>query len=375
MEPRHILIVEDSPTQARFTAMLLERAGHRVSVAGTGQAGLASAEAYRPDVVLLDVVLPDLDGFEVCRRLRASPAQAEIPIVLVTALDDRASRLTGLQAGADDFLGKPLDWAELRARVHHLTRFNRYRILLHERAQFDAALRVKTQQLQDLSRRLLEVQEAERRFLAAELHDDVGQVLTGLRLILELAARPDQPAPARQASLAQAQTLLQELTARVRALSLDLRPAMLDDFGLFAALEWLFERFTRQTHIAVRHNLNYRDERRFPRPVETAAFRIVQEALTNVARHAGVAEAEVSLHAAAETLGVVIRDQGRGFDLAQLEAGVHHTGGLSGMRERAAWLAGALTLETQPGRGTQVTARFPLAGAGGSDDADHADPG
>ncbi|MBP7690757.1 MAG: response regulator, partial [Anaerolineales bacterium] len=275
--PSTLLIVDDDPVVREAIGVFLQDAGYRLVFAEDGAQALRLAEAARPDVIVLDVMLPGLDGFEVCRRLRASPAQAEIPIVLVTALDDRASRLTGLQAGADDFLGKPLDWAELRARVHHLTRFNRYRILLHERAQFEAALRVKTQQLQDLSRRLLEVQEAERRFLAAELHDDVGQVLTGLRLILELAARPDQPAPARQASLAQAQTLLQELTARVRALSLDLRPAMLDDFGLFAALEWLFERFTRQTHIAVRHNLNYRDERRFPRPVETAAFRIVQE--------------------------------------------------------------------------------------------------
>ena len=133
MEPRHILIVEDSPTQARFTAMLLERAGHRVSVAGTGQAGLASAEAYRPDVVLLDVVLPDLDGFEVCRRLRQS-GPGYIPVLMLTeqrtSLEDKVDALA---TGADDYLAKPFDERELLARLAALLRIKQVIDELHQR--------------------------------------------------------------------------------------------------------------------------------------------------------------------------------------------------------------------------------------------------
>ncbi len=155
--------------------------------------------------------------------------------------------------------------------------------------------------LQDLSRQLLETQEAERRRLARELHDEIGQLLTGLKLALDLGAA---------AGLSEAQALVADLIAKVRTLSLDLRPAMLDDLGLLPALKWLFDRYTAQTQIRVNFKHTGIESRRFPPEVETALYRLAQEALTNVARHAGVREAAVRVWATPEALGVQIEDRG-----------------------------------------------------------------
>ncbi len=139
VSPATILVVDDEPRAQILLRNLLEVAGYRVICASNGPEALASARQL-PDVVLLDLMMPGMDGYEVCRRLRADPALAAMPVIMLTALDDRASRLKGLEAGADDFLSKPFDSAELRARLRTITRLNRYRSLYEERARFESAI-------------------------------------------------------------------------------------------------------------------------------------------------------------------------------------------------------------------------------------------
>ncbi len=212
-------------------------------------------------------------------------------------------------------------------------------------------------QLQLLSRQLLQAQEAERLALARELHDEIGQRLTGLNLILTNIIQHLPPDVA-QAPLSDAQSILRDLIAQVRNLSLDLRPWMLDDLGLIPALVWLSERYTTQTNIAVRFEHAGLEGQRFVAEVEITAYRIVQEALTNVARHAGVSEVTVRLWTDDDALWVVIADQGRGFDPQAARA--HVSSGLAGMHERAALLGGELTIESTRAAGTRVTAALPL---------------
>jgi PAS domain S-box-containing protein len=222
------------------------------------------------------------------------------------------------------------------------------------------------EKLREYARRLLEVQEQERRHLARELHDEVGQVLTGLKLTLE--AGTHRPAAELPDSLRAALALVQELTARVRDLSLRLRPTMLDDLGLLPALLWLFERYTAQTKVRV--DFEHRGlERRFPPEVETAAYRIVQEALTNVARHARVEGGSVRLWLDQDLLHVQVEDRGAGFDPVSAR-GI--STGLSGMQERAVLLGGAFRVESVPGDGTRVTAELPVRPGGEQVDADPA---
>jgi PAS domain S-box-containing protein len=223
------------------------------------------------------------------------------------------------------------------------------------RKEAEEHLRANAERLEALSRRVLEVQEQERRSLARELHDEIGQLLTGLHLTLRAAQQGTWDNA--RAALENAQGIVGDLLAQVRELSLHLRPSILDDFGLLPALTAHLERYTKQTGVRVNfthHGLG----RRLAADVETGAYRIVQESLTNVARHAGVSEVDARLGFEGNCLTIEVRDRGAGFDLA----GVHITGGLSNMRERAALLGGRLTIESRQGRGTIVSAELPVPG-------------
>jgi signal transduction histidine kinase len=200
----------------------------------------------------------------------------------------------------------------------------------------------------------MEVQELERRKIALELHDEIGQVLTGLKLTLEVGSR--LPPKEVNGNLEQARILVNELMARVRNLSLDLRPAMLDDFGLLPTLLWHFEHYTAQTHVAVSFKHSGLERRRFPPELETAAYRLVQEALTNVARHANVASATVRIWADHRNLSIAIEDFGQGFDLDSLST--RETSGLAGMRERTSLLGGNLKIDSRVGGGSRLLAEF-----------------
>ncbi|HSH03599.1 MAG TPA: response regulator [Anaerolineae bacterium] len=132
-----ILVVDDNEDGRRILQSLLKAQGYRVYLAADGYEALEQAERTMPDLILLDVMMPGIDGFEVCRRLRTNPRLAEVPVVMVTALDDRPAKLQGIESGADDFVVKPFDPVELTARVRSITRLNRYRRLLLERTKFN----------------------------------------------------------------------------------------------------------------------------------------------------------------------------------------------------------------------------------------------
>ncbi len=219
-----------------------------------------------------------------------------------------------------------------------------------------AELEAAQERLQALSRQLLEAQETEQRRLARELHDEMGQLLTGLTFLL--GAGKELPPAALAAALQEAQALANELLTRVRELSLTLRPPLLDDLGLLPALLWYTERYTVRVGIpvTVRHS---GVEGRFPALIETTVYRIVQEALTNVVRHAHTDTVTLELWADAETVGLQVSDCGVGFN-PQVRLGDPTTSGLVGMAERAHLAGGRLTIDAAPGMGTRVAAEFPL---------------
>ena len=212
-----------------------------------------------------------------------------------------------------------------------------------------------------LTERLVEVQEEERRRLARELHDEIGQMLTSLSLNLEIISRSVQAGEEKsgiQNELEITKRQIKLLLDEVRDLSLNLLPAMLDDLGLVPALLDHCQRFTSQTGIQV--NLSHRGlEERVPPHIEIAAYRIVQEALTNAARHADVDQVDVRLWATTKRLGIQIEDQGVGFDLQKIDNS-YSSNGIAGMRERATNCGGNLEIDTRPGMGVCLTAEFPL---------------
>jgi PAS domain S-box-containing protein len=208
----------------------------------------------------------------------------------------------------------------------------------------------------ELTTKLVEIQETERRHIARELHDQIGQVLTGLQFMLE--ASKNKTGEIYKSELIEAQATVSGLIEQIREMSLNLRPAMLDDIGLLPTLLWHFERYTKQTGIRVSFHHNG-ITKRFSPNVETAVYRIIQEALTNIARHAQVTEAFVQLTLRNNILGVEIIDHGVGFDLS-VDTSKWSTAGMAGMRERANMLGGYLVVKSAQDTGTQILATISL---------------
>ena len=215
-----------------------------------------------------------------------------------------------------------------------------------------ASTRRKSRSVLDIiSHRLIKSQEDERRRIACELHDEIGQQLTCLKSLLVRRCGADGLRP-------QALEIVDELIGQVRNLSLRLRPSVLDDFGLLPALHKLFERYTAQNGIRVDYACDGIVGKRFGDDVETAVYRIVQEALTNVARYAGVACVVVRLWLTQdEYLKMQVEDEGRGFDI-HLVTGA--TNGLSIMRERATLLDGTFDIHSEFNRGTSLQVSIPI---------------
>ena len=211
-------------------------------------------------------------------------------------------------------------------------------------------------ELQALSARLVSSQEQESRRISRELHDEVGQSLTGLKLMLEGIARR-LPQGARR-SVAEAQELVDGTMQVVRDLSMVLHPQILEDLGLVPALTSHFAKYAEQTGIHIAFSQEGLSGR-YPPSIEMAVFRIVQEALTNVARYAGTDEVVVSISSTEEGLHVRIEDHGKGFNVGVVKSS-HKTYGLTGMRERAVSVGGNLDVRSKPGSGTRLTAWLPL---------------
>lgn len=215
--------------------------------------------------------------------------------------------------------------------------------------------------LRNYSQRLIEAQEAERQVIARELHDEIGQVLTAVRInlnSLERSAQSGSQALAIDDSL----VIVDEALERVRELSLNLRPSVLDSLGLGPALRWYVDHYARRSGIVADLTSDLEDGTRLRLELETACFRIVQEALTNVMRHARATHVRVSIKRSNGNLDVKIRDNGVGFNVETLlkDSPPAWTLGLRGMEERAVAAQGHLKIDSAPTRGTEVRACFPL---------------
>ncbi len=232
-----------------------------------------------------------------------------------------------------------------------------------ERKRAEQILRDYTARLQTVSRKLLEVQEDERRRLARELHDQVGQVLTALKVNLQVIER--QPAAAPVAlRIEECAQIADAALQQVRTLMLDLRPPQLDELGLAAALRTHAERVVTPANLAL-HFSAPAVPPKMPPAIEIVCFRIMQEALTNILRHAGATNVWIELAAADDGLELTVRDDGKGFDLAEAHQRATRGGsmGLLSMDERAALADGRVEISTAPGAGTTVRAMFPLQAA------------
>jgi len=266
--------------------------------------------------------------------------------------------LTGVRADGAEF---PLDASVSRVRLQGA---GLYIVILRdvtERRRAEQELKRSQQELRGLSKAANEALEAERRRTARELHDELGQSLTALKMDLESLRSglpPGQPDLGERAQAMHA--LLDGTIAATRRIASDLRPLMLDDLGLAAALDWLTNNFSKHTGIATDLIID-NTVAQVPEPIASALYRITQESLTNVAKYAQATTAEIRLERDGAWVQLLVRDNGRGIEAA--DRSKRGTFGLLGIRERVMLLGGEVAIKGEPGQGSEVRARIPLAAA------------
>jgi len=378
-----ILVVDDNDALRYSLARALREAGYEVLEARTGTEALALA-GESPDLITLDVNLPDIDGFQVCRRLKGATGTSHIPILHISATCiDPEARVRGLEGGADAYLVEPIDRAELVATVGALLRLKNAETQArqqaeaaenarHELAQLNATLEKRVQDrtlelqtanesLRQLSARLLQMQDEERRRIARELHDSVGQLLAAMTMNnATISGEASKLSPAAAKALGENESMVREVLRSIRTMSHLLHPPLLDEAGLPAALQWYVDEFSERSGIEV--DLRYpASPERLPNDLETTLFRIVQECLGNVHRHSGSNTASICLEITDGRARLEVSDHGVGISPErqhELKSGGRTGVGLRGMHERIAQLGGELEIQSS-GEGTSVIATLP----------------
>lgn len=341
MKMPKILVVEDEKTLLNNILSILSYEGFETIGAENGLIGLQLAYEHTPDLIVSDVMMPEISGYELLSELRQDLATATIPFIFLTAKSETEDRRKGMNLGADDYLSKPFSHTDLLAAV---------------RTQLEKRTTLETRQLRNFAQKLVAVHDTERRDLADKLHNDISQLLTSLKLTLNMTSHiPPESLPR---TLDDAQRLIETTLQSINDLSADLYPSPLDHLGLLPALFWQLERFTQRTniHIDFQHDALNLD---FPPDVKIAVYRIIQEALANIALHADTDAAALQIWLEDDRLNLQIIDDGIGFNIEQLLT-TEVSGGLTEINERVIALNGQITVSSAPDKGTQIFARLPI---------------
>jgi signal transduction histidine kinase len=350
-EKVNILMVDDQPSKLLTYEVMLAELDENLIKASSGREALEQLLKTDVAVVLMDVSMPEIDGFELAGIIRQHPRFQRTAIIFISAVHlTDLDRLKGYQRGAVDYISLPVVPEVLRAKVSVFAELHRQSL------QLEALNR----ELRQLSIRLMNVQDEERRRLARELHDGIGQELAAAKITLDgLLQRTS--APAEENGIAGASEIIDRTIKQVRSMSYLLHPPLLDEGGLFSALRWFLAGVTERTGIETSLELPPPEFPRFPPQTERTIFRIVQEALTNVFRHSQARKASVTLLQKDNGFLLTVRDDGRGVADRTAELRPGSIGiGISGMRERARELGGELrVINANPG--TIIEILFPAA--------------
>jgi len=370
VRPR-VVVADDNSDMRQYLARLLSEQ-YEVETVADGQAALQAAHKNPPDLIVSDVMMPILDGFDLLKALRGDEQTRTIPVVLLSARAGEESRVEGIEAGADDYLIKPFSARELLARVSgrlEIARLQRDREtqLRISQAELEQRVQERTQELfnaseelRELSARILQAQDEERRRIARELHDGAGQLLAALGMeASNLASEGDRLSARAASSLKNIKSFLAQMTQDIRTMSHLLYPPLLDEVGLESALKEYVNGFAERSGVQVSLDLPAAIER-LDRDYELSLFRIVQECLTNIHRHSGSKTASIRIVRDDAALVLEVRDEGRGMPAERLsEIQSRGSGvGIRGMRERTLQLSGTMSIESD-GSGTRIHVVIP----------------
>jgi signal transduction histidine kinase len=356
----NILIVDDTPDNLRLLSSGLIDRGYKVRCAIDGAMALMGAQAAPPDLIMLDIKMPQMDGYEVCQHLKADDRTREIPVIFISALDEVLDKVKAFTAGGVDYIQKPFHIEEVLARIENQLTIRRLQVKLqaqnHQLQQTQTELLQALEQERSLKRRIEEMAAIEERNrIARDIHDSLGHSLTALNVQLQAAASLFAIDPAQaQPFLSQAQrlaaTAIRDVRQSVRALR--------EDEGVEQPLEdaiaSLAEEFRQVTGVTPTTRIQLTEP--VPVSVSKTLYRVVQEALTNVSKYAMATQVEIQLMTTDALVCLTFRDNGKGFNFNQETSGF----GLQGMQERVAAVNGNFRLISEPGAGCQIEIEIPL---------------
>ncbi|TMG80037.1 MAG: response regulator [Betaproteobacteria bacterium] len=342
-----ILLVDDEPKSLFALQELLSTLGQNLMIAQSGEEALRLALKNDFAVILLDVRMPGIDGFETARLIRSRERSRLTPIIFLTAAaDEMTSMFRGYEAGAVDYLQKPVVPEILKAKV----------AVFVELFRKSERLRESEEKLRRLAAHLISVREEERAHIAREIHDELGQVLTGLKMEVTWLAKRLREKPLIEKTDSMCK-LIDTTVQTVRKIATGLRPEMLDDMGLVAAVAWQAKEFQKRTGIRCRTKLPPESVKPDV-DISTTMFRIFQEILTNVARHSRATRVDMELAISEERVTLDVIDNGVG--IADSDLNGKKSLGLLGMHERALLFGGDVKITGTPGHGTRVSVSIPI---------------
>jgi signal transduction histidine kinase len=338
----NILMVDDQPAKLLSYEVILQRLGENLIKAHSGKEALDLLLKNNVAVVLMDVSMPDLDGFELADLIHQHPRFQNTAIIFISAVHlSDLDRLRGYERGAVDYISVPVVPELLRAKVRVFADLHRK---THQ-------LETLNQELHNLSRRLISAQDNERRRIARELHDGLGQDLSAAKMLVDGIVRPGQSTEWKEQAASECSSMIDVVIRQIRSISHLLHPPLLDELGLQSALQVYVEGFKARSGIAATMKFEPVELPRLDSELETAIFRIVQEALTNVLRHSEAANAYVELVRGENEIALSIRDDGKGITRETLQFQPGSLGiGIGGMKQRIKEFGGQMRLEnTNPG--------------------------
>ena len=359
-----ILIVDDDAVTLKAMQAILSDMAARLVTAGSGEEALRRVLDEDFAAILMDVRMTGIDGFTAASMIRERKRSRYTPIIFVTGQDeDLATMFRSYRAGAVDYIVKPVIPDVLRSKLsvfiglHDMNRI--VNAELAERTLTERRLRASEENLRALAKHLQSVREEERIHIAREIHDELGQALTGLKFELNSFAKQyeSDDADARNEKQQALNVAIDRIINSVRRIASGLRPEVLDEIGLAAAYDWQAREFQRRTgircHVNIPGQFTDPDKER-----STALFRIFQELLTNVARHANATRVNVALSEGEAALALCVEDNGRGIKETEVQS--PRSLGFLGLRERVLAFGGTIDVKGDEGKGTRVCVSIPV---------------
>jgi two-component system, sensor histidine kinase and response regulator len=354
-----ILIVDDQLDNLRLLSDLLTQQGYEVRTVTRGAAALMGVEAQSPDLILLDIFMPEMDGYEVCQRLKDNPQTREIPVIFISALNEVFDKVKAFTVGGVDYVTKPFQIEEVFARIETQLSLRRMQVQLQAQntclQQTERELEAALAQSRSLNQQIEEMTVVEERNrIARDIHDSLGHVLVALNMQMGAALSLWNSSPKEAYEfLVRAKGLGSEALGAVRESVSVIRSDPLVGKLFEGAIAGLVEDFCQSTGITPECSIDISHPA--SNAINRVVYRLVQEGLTNICKHAEASVVQIRIQTTTDELLLTLADNGLGFCSDQTIVGY----GLQGMRERAISLGGQLDIVSELGSGCCITAKFP----------------